>query len=367
MHVLRAPVGGLFRHVCDLVRLQSAEGHAVGIVADKATGGAAAEKALAALAPDCALGIARTPMPRQIGPGDVSALRLVARILAETRCDVVHGHGAKGGAYARLAPDLLPSGAPRPARIYTPHGGSLHYERKTLTGFVFLTLEKIMLGRTDTALFESDYARATFLRKVGALPLRARVVHNGVGDQDFVTLSPVAEPADFVFVGELRHLKGVDVLLHALAALPAARLAIVGEGPDGEAFRALADRLGLSASAVFHGAMPARDAFALGRCLVVPSRAESLPYIVLEALAAAMPVIASRVGGIPEILDDMDACLVRPGDPDCLAAALAAQIETPGRARAAALRRQDETRHRFHARAMSRAVLAAYRAALSPS
>src|SRR5580704_1309593 len=99
LHVFRAPVGGLFRHVVDVARGQAAAGHRVGIVADATTGGARAEAALAELAPVLALGIRRVPMSRHLGLRDVTAVRRVGHAVSATAADVVHGHGAKGGAY----------------------------------------------------------------------------------------------------------------------------------------------------------------------------------------------------------------------------------------------------------------------------
>ena len=78
--------------------------------------------------------------------------------------------------------------------------------------------------------------------------------------------------------------------------------------------------------------MPARDAFALGRLLVAPSRAESLPYIVLEAAAAAVPMITTNVGGIPEIFGPQAAGLVAPGDAAALARAIARRARRARRA-----------------------------------
>src|SRR5437867_2249986 len=123
LHVMRAPVGGLFRHVIDLARGQAARGHRVGVVADSISGGAQTEAKLAELARVLAHGLTRVPMSRQIGPRDLPALSHVAERAAAIGADVLHGHGAKGGAYARLA---TARGARRALRVYTPHGGSLH-------------------------------------------------------------------------------------------------------------------------------------------------------------------------------------------------------------------------------------------------
>ena len=108
--------------------------------------------------------------------------------------------------------------------------------------------------------------------------------------------------------------------------------------------------------------MPAREAFRLGRALVVPSRAESLPYIVLEAAAAALPMLASDVGGIPEIVAGSDTALVRPGDAEGLARAMHEFLDEPAAAHARAQRLQQIVAKRFTIAAMADAVLDFYAA-----
>ena len=100
---LPRPVGGLFRHVIDLVRGQIARGHRVGIVADSSTGNARADEIFAELAPQLALGLTRIPMRRPLSPLDLPPSCMSPSAFAKTDADVIHGHGAKGGAYARLA------------------------------------------------------------------------------------------------------------------------------------------------------------------------------------------------------------------------------------------------------------------------
>ena len=355
LHVLRAPVGGLFRHVVDLARGQAQRGHQVGIVADANTGGERAEAAFASL--DLALGLTRVPMSRHLGLSDLAAQRLVALRAAQTAADVLHGHGAKGGAYARLAP------AGRAIRVYTPHGGSLHYDRRSPVGMMYLALEQMLMRRTELFLFESRFGRDAFAAKIGAPRSLTRVVHNGVTAEEFLEVVPQTDATDLVFVGELRVLKGVDVLLDALALLVrdghALSATIVGDGPDAAAFREQAKQLGLSAVR-FAGPMPARAAFALGRCLVVPSRAESLPYIVLEAAAAAIPLIVTNVGGIPEIFGPQADRLVPPADAPALARAIATVTSDIAGARNEALTLRARVQAQFSADAMTEAVLAAY-------
>src|SRR5262245_28337353 len=363
LHVMRAPVGGLFRHVLDLARGQIARGHRVGLIADASTGGAQAEAKLAALTPALALGLSRVAMSRQVGLRDLTARAHVAARIAAVRADVVHGHGAKGGAYARMADS---GGA---IRVYTPHGGSLHYGWGSPAGFLYLATERMLMRRTDLFLFESAYGRDVFRAKVGDPGARARVVHNGVAADEFLPVAVDAQATDLVFVGELRVLKGVDVLIEAVPQL--AREArpvtatIVGDGPDRAAFEAQVQVLGLAPSVRFAGAKPARSAFALGQLLLVPSRAESLPYIVLEAAAAGIPLIATRVGGIPEIFGPDAAALVAPGDPAALADAIAAASQNSTAMSDATRRLQARVRAGFSVDAMVQAVLAGYADALA--
>ena len=288
---------------------------------------------------------------------DLAAQGLVALRAAATQADVLHGHGAKGGAYARLA------GAGRAIRVYTPHGGSLHYDKRSPVGLMYLTLERVLMERTELFLFESAFGRDAFAEKIGMPRALVRVVHNGVTAGEFTAIAPQADATDLIFVGELRVLKGVDVLLDALALLKhegrTLSATIVGDGPDAAAFRAQAERLGLD-QVRFSGAMPAREAFALGRCLVIPSRAESLPYIVLEAAAAALPLITTNVGGIPEIFGPQADHLVPPADVAALAQSIAAAVSDPARARNEALTLRTRVQSGFSADAMTDAVLAAY-------
>jgi glycosyltransferase involved in cell wall biosynthesis len=363
LHVMRAPVGGLFRHVVDLARAQAARGHALGIIADSTTGGGRADAVLAELAPHLRLGLTRIPMSRNIAWSDVEATADVAQRAADSGADVLHGHGAKGGAYARLARQE------RAIRVYTPHGGSLHYRWSSPVGLMYLAAERLLMRRTDLMLFESEYGRDAFRAKIGAPAALVRVVHNGVTPAEFEPVEPEAQATDLVFVGELRALKGIDVLIEAIARLARdwrpVSATIVGEGPDRAVLEAKVAARRLGDAVRFVGALPARTAFARGHILVVPSRAESLPYIVLEAAAATVPMIATNVGGIPEIFGADAQNLIPAGDAAALARAIQEALAQPAIARAAAWRLRMRVSASFSANVMTEAVLAAYREALA--
>jgi glycosyltransferase involved in cell wall biosynthesis len=361
VHVTRTPVGGIIRHILDVARGQVARGHEVGLVCDSSTGGERADEALAAIEPDLKLGLKRFPIARELGPTDLPSFVRVSRHLARLRPDVVHGHGAKGGAYGRM----MRSAA---IRVYTPHGGSLHYGVHTLPGIVYGTLENIMMRRTQLFLFESEFARNAFRTIVGAPRCLVRVVPNGIGVAEMVPVAPAAEAADVVCVGEFRYIKGVDVAIDAISELHRGGrrviLAIAGDGEESENLRAQVARLGLTDSIRFLGHTPARQAFTAGRLLVVPSRADSLPYVVIEAGGAGIPMVASGVGGIPEIIGE-NGVLVPPQDPARLAQAIAAALDDPAAARAAADRLRERVRTRFSQDAMVEGVLAGYRDAIA--
>lgn len=363
VHVLRAPLGGLFRHVVDLTREQVDRGHQVGLIVDSSTGGARADEILASLAPRLALGVMRAPMHRLPHMTDLSALTRISRRLSDLKPDIVHGHGAKGGAYARLAARALKREGRKLRAFYTPHGGTLNFKPGSLEGRVFLKLEKILEGFSDGIVFESAYAQRVYRERIGPGPAPERIIPNGLQPSDFFTPSQSDSASDVLFVGELRDLKGVDVLLRALARLAPKRPAsatIVGAGPDAEKFKAQAAALGLDSLVRFTGALPAREAFELGRIMTVPSRAESFPYIVLEAAAAGLPLIATSVGGIPEIVAGTDTALIAPGDDAVLAEAIAAALDDPDAARARAARLKANVHDKFNVAGMAGAVLAFY-------
>jgi glycosyltransferase involved in cell wall biosynthesis len=110
--------------------------------------------------------------------------------------------------------------------------------------------------------------------------------------------------------------------------------------------------------------MPAQKAFPLGRVLVMPSRAESFPYVVLEAAAAGMPIVASRVGGIVEMLSPQR--LVAPGDPAALATAILDATSNYGALALDAAFEARRLERRFNVRGMAEGVLAFYASLLNP-
>jgi glycosyltransferase involved in cell wall biosynthesis len=302
-------------------------------------------------------------MQRQVGIGDIRAALGTRRALKALDPDILHGHGAKGGLYARLFGTAL--GRSKPVgRFYSPHGGTLHYDEKSIKGKALFAVERQLERVTDGLLFVCEYERETYARKVGPIRAHSHIAYNGLRADEFVPVKPASDARDFLFIGTLRKLKGPDIFIEAIAlaqrAIVGRRLTalIVGDGELESACRSLVDTLGLAGQIEFRPAMPARAAFALARTVVIPSRAESFPYIVLEALAGGLPVIATRVGGIPEIMGADSPALANP-DAQHLARRLTAFIDDP-QALAAAMPDHSELRRRFSLKTMNEAIMTAY-------
>ncbi len=153
----------------------------------------------------------------------------------------------------------------------------------------------------------------------------------------------------------------IEALRHAeqLAGRPL-RGVMVGDGDDKPRYQARLDLLGLGERVRMRDAMPAREAFAMARTVVIPSRAGSMPYIVLEAVAAGKPVISTEVGGIPEILGTGFAGFVPPGDIEALAAAMAHAVSDPNWL-PASMPQMADFRANFSAQTMADRMISLYR------
>jgi glycosyltransferase involved in cell wall biosynthesis len=364
LHATRAPVGGIFRHILDLANGQVDRGHQVGIIADSLTGGERADAALAEIAPRLKLGVHRLAIHREPFPTDFLVWAHFKRLIRRLKPDVLHGHGAKAGAFIRLK-----TSSNETLRVYTPHGGSLHYPLNTFKGVLYSRFERAVMDSTDLFLFESEFARNTYQRTVGTPKSVVRCVFNGVTADEFDPIVKAADATDVVYVGEFRHIKGADLLIDAVARLRAdgrpITLTLAGDGEELEALKAQIQRLGLTKAVRFIGHVKARYGFSKGSLLVVPSRGDSMPYVVIEAAAAGIPMLAAKVGGIPEIFGPHTDALFAPNIAAAMADAIEIALEDP----AAALARAKSLRERiflhFSQKAMVEGVLAGYRDAFA--
>jgi len=318
IHCFRTPVAGLFRHVLDLVPEQAQAGHEIGILCDSVTGGQRAIDQLNSIQEFCSLGIHRIEIHRTPGPPDLKMLRKAKAILNPLNPDILHSHGAKGGLIARCTNRSIGAKS-----IYTPHAGVLNYNFQTPVGILFLLVEKMLLRTSDGMIFVCDYEREGFHSKVGHKNIPYIVNYNGLKPSDFTPIQKNPDATDLVFLGEIRKAKGVQYLLQALKLLQGdlpVTATIVGDGQEFENMKSLCTQLNLDAQVTFTGALPASEALKRGKVFVLPALHESFPYVLLEAVAQALPIVSTDVGGIKELLSDTD--LVPPADAPALANAI---------------------------------------------
>ena len=364
LHAVRAPVGGIFRHILDLANGQADRGHQVGIIADSLTGGDRAEAALKEIGPRLKLGVHRLAIHREPFPTDILVWAHFMRLIRRLKPDVLHGHGAKAGAFIRLKPRSKET-----IRVYTPHGGSLHYPLNTLKGALYSRLERTLMNSTDLFLFESAFARDTYQRTIGIPHGLVRCVFNGVTADEFDPIAKAADATDVAYVGEFRHIKGPDLLIDAVARLHAdgnpVTLTLAGDGEELNNLKAQIEKLGLSEAVRFIGHVKARYGFSKGSVLVVPSRGDSMPYVVIEAAAAGIPMVAANVGGIPEIFGSHTDALFAPNIVGAMADAIETALEDPEGAQARAKSLRERIFLHFSQKAMVEGVLAGYREAFA--
>jgi len=368
IHCFRSPVGGIFRHVRDLVEHHDAQGHSVGIICDSTTGGAHEDALFAELQPKLKLGLVRLPIRRAIGIEDIAAVRTCYRHIKSLQPDVLHGHGAKGGALARLIGTALRAQGSDVIRLYSPHGGSLHYRRSRPMGRAIFALERLLEQKTEAIAFVCGFEQWSYRTKVGTPKCMSRLILNGISESEFRPMPAGRDAVDFAFIGMLRDLKGPDVFIDAV--MEAERLlgrplsaVVIGDGPDRDRYERRIVEHGVGRRIKMLPAMRVAEAFTYSNIVVVPSRAESMPYIVLEAIAAGKSVIASAVGGIPEALGKTSAALVAPDNVEALAAVMVKALSEPGW-RDVVMPDPTEFHARFSASAMANQMLDLYRSLL---
>lgn len=312
LHVIEATIGGTRRHVVDACRGLRRRGVRITLVAS-ALREPRFRADLESLARE-GIEVRELPMVRAIRPHkDAAHVLALRRILKELRPDIVHTHSSKAGAIGRLASWSSAVGA----RVHTPHTFAFLFGAM-FSGFsrsLFRTIEKELARKTDRFVAVSADEAATFAAADFIPASKVRVVHNGIDPALFERAQPI-ERAELgvpqhaplaLVVGLLNVAKGQDLALHALAtpALANVHLAFAGSGKMEATLRSLARELGVEARVHFLGWREDVPRL-LASCdaLLLPSRWEGMPYIVLEAMAAARPVVATPVDGARALLAD---------------------------------------------------------------
>jgi glycosyltransferase involved in cell wall biosynthesis len=299
--------GGVGRHLSDLIEGLARAGHEIIVCSPALPAG------LSAPVPHVELDLRRAVAPR----ADLLALLRFARIVRQVRPQLIHAHSSKAGAIARLARVL----APRTPVVYTPHGYAFAgYFSSARERSLYRTIERLLspLASRVTCVCEAE---ARLARSVGP-DRRVRVVHNGIpapapGGVDQRLDALRSKGPVIGALTQLRPGKGLETLIDAvpliLARHSGAQVAIVGDGPDLEQLSGRARALGVADAVHFVG--PSSDPPSALRGMDVfvhPSWAEAFPYVILEAMALARPIVASDVGGIGEAVVRGESGLLTP-------------------------------------------------------
>ena len=261
----------------------------------------------------------------------------LGRVMATVDPALVHAHGYKATIVCGLS-------GRRPL-VRTLHGAvepGPMAEVLRLRAYEWLA-DRLAARRRAWTVFVSDDLR----RGRGAGTARESRIHNGIvldAPNDRSAQDAGEAPLRIGIVGRLTAVKGHDVALAAMAALPrgGVQLEIAGDGPDRQQLQTLAETLGVSAAVHFRGFVSDMRAFYRTLdVLIMPSRHEGVPYALLEAMGQGLPVLASRVGGIPEVVSDgHDGVLVQAGSSAALAEALTRLQDRPLRERLGAAARE---------------------------
>jgi glycosyltransferase involved in cell wall biosynthesis len=276
---------------------------------------------------------------REISPVyDVLAITRIVRLIQRLRPHILHTHTAKAGAVGRIAAALA-GGARPPIVVHTFHGHVLRGYFDPLTTSVFRNLERSLATRTTRLVAVSPEVRDDLVSLGIAPPEKFSVIRLGIDLDDRVTRGGSGSelrrlfgvsPDEFVvgWIGRMTAIKRVDDILLAFRRLRDrgvdARLCLVGDGPDREHVEQRAHDLDISRNTLFVGYQ--RDVapyYSFFDAVVLASANEGTPVVAIEALAAGRPVVATRVGGVPDVVEDnADGMLVRVGDVNEIAAAL---------------------------------------------
>jgi glycosyltransferase involved in cell wall biosynthesis len=296
---------------------------------------------------------------RDPGPSDAESLARLTRLAG--RADIVHGHSAKAGFLLRLAAALRG----RTDRcLFTPHGWSFWAADGGRAG-TYVGLERLAARWCRVILAVSAHEREAGLAQGIGPAGRYRVVPNGVDLARFAR-TPEPVPGQVIAVGRLARQKRPDIAVRAFAAIrdrvPGATLAFVGDGPERPAVESLVQELGLADAVRLLGARDdVAELLASAHCLLLASDYEGCPLSVIEAMAAGVPVVATRVGGVPEIVaDGATGLLAEPRDPAGLARALAGVLTDPALARRLGDAGRERAHEQFGRELMARRIVAIY-------
>jgi glycosyltransferase involved in cell wall biosynthesis len=338
-------MGGPALHVAYLTAGLAERGYETTLVAGSLARG---EDSMAFVADELGIEVERIEeLHREISPlRDAVAIARLARLIRRVRPHILHTHTAKAGAVGRLAA-LLAGDARPPIVVHTFHGHVLRGYFDPLRTAGFRLLERWLATKTTALVAVSPQVRDDLV-SLGVAPReRFVVVRVGIELEQRVAAEQDGRgesrrvlgigPDRFAvgWIGRMTGVKRTDDVLRAFRRLRDrgvdACLCMIGDGPDRPAVERRAHELGIMRDTLFLGYQEEVAPFyAAFDAMILPSINEGTPVSAIEALAAGRPVVATRVGGVPDVVrEGEDGFLVEPGDTDELADRLAQLARDP--------------------------------------
>ncbi len=340
-------------HIPDLARAGTTTGHSVGMIWLQDGNNPDARRAFGRIEKFCSGDSLYLPFDtRNIYTNLTSTIPVLKKavdfVQEQLRQDtseplVLHGHGEAG---VNLACHVRKKTDPRKRRticVCSPGEAFLNAPRQRLLPLTGSSGSQ--WSRADGLIFNSKLLADHWQQKFGPLPCPARVIHDGLAEQEFAPRQIIDMASDFLFVGRLDRECGLDTLIRALARMKNTHTTgalVAGTGPAEKQFRAQVDRYGLSHRVFFNAPLDARLAFLKGGCLVLPARPKTIPVVALRAAAVGMPMILTGETGLPELTGDIKMPRVAAGNTEALQQQLTAYLTSPQAflARATALRQR---------------------------
>lgn len=326
VQILEATTGGTRRHLRDVVLgLDPARFRVTVLCATRRDPGMIDDIAAFRAA---GVEVQEVDMLRRVAPlHDLRALRRLTRRLKRLAPDVVHTHSSKAGVLGRLAARR----AHVPTCIHTPHVFAFQMQVSAPRRRLYAAIERRAARWADTFVCVCRTEAHAATETLGAPSTAVALIPNGIDIPPPPGRRAHRGPVTIGMAGRLVTQKGPDLLLEALPrvrqALPDARVIIVGRGEMEARLRSRIAELGMSDICELQIPEPSQDLMPIVAgfdLCVMPSRWDALPYALLEAMVQGVPVVASFVGGIPEVItDERNGLLVPPEDPAALAAAIA--------------------------------------------
>ena len=368
---MESTIGGTRRHIVDVAREQLALGIDVQLCVSTLRDPRFEQDLQALEALGC--GVERLDMTREIRPGrDYKHWRAIESTLKRLQPEVIHTHSSKAGVLGRLASLSTDIGV----RVHTPHTFAFLFEAMfgAAKRAMFRTLESQLAAHSSAVVAVSPSEGHAFHTSQVVATSRIRVVVNGIVPDAFLDATPMTRerldvPAGVpltAVIGLLNAAKGQDLALRALAepGCEGVHLIIAGMGEDEQACRELAKELGVAARVRFFGWCEEVPALlAALDFLLLPSRWEGMPYVVLEAMASRLPVVAAPVSGATDLVENgLTGFVTASASPEHLASGMkqllgceSAALEAMGE------RGQRAVLERYTARTMAERLIQVYR------